>query len=215
MRRRDFVVGFGFIGILGPHVTWAAVKGKLPAEGVRLNYRVLFSDSEIGTHKVLIRSHDKADHVVVEHEIKLEVRILFAVAYALDHRSIEVWQGFDLKSIKSDTTENGERYVVEGEATPDGFSIRKDGVEFAAPRNLVTVDSFWLASAMSAPEVMNTRTGETAKPSIKQLGDNRWHMKAVFPHGPIEATMQYSGDFLLEAEIDSDGHRIKMKRIRG
>ncbi len=45
MRRREFVAGFGFIGILGPHVTWAAVKGKLLAEGVRLNYRVLFSDS--------------------------------------------------------------------------------------------------------------------------------------------------------------------------
>lgn len=214
MRRREFTAGLGFIGILGPNVTWAVVKGKLPPEGVEIDYRVLYSGSEIGTQKVMIRLHDKADHVVVEHEIKLEVRILFAVAYALDHRSTEIWRGFDLQSIKSDTTENGERYVVEGEVTPDGFSIRKDGVEFAAPRNLVTVDSFWFASAMSAPEILNTRTGETAKPSIKQLGDDRWHLKAVFPHGPIEATMQYSGDFLLEAEIDSDGHRIKMKRIR-
>jgi hypothetical protein len=213
MRRRDFVAGFGLIGILGPNVTWAAVKGKLPAEGVQLNYRVLFSDSEIGTQKVLIRSHDKEDHVVVEHEIKLEVRILFAVAYALHHRSTEIWQGFDLQSIKSDTRENGEHYVVEGEATPDGFTIRKDGVEHATARNVVTADSFWLASAISAPELMNTRTGETTKPIVKQLGEDRWHLKAVFPHGQSEATMRFSGDFLTEAEVDSDGHKVRIERI--
>jgi hypothetical protein len=212
MRRRDFVTGIGFIGILGPDVTRAAVRGKLPAEGVEIDYRVLFNGSEIGTQKVLIRSHDKADHVVVEHQIKLEVRILFAVAYALDHRSTEIWQGFELQSIKSDTTENGERYVVEGEVTPDGFSIRKDGVEHAAAMNAVTTDSFWLAAAMSAPEVMNTRTGETAKSIVTQLGDDRWHLKAEFPHGVTEATMRYSGDFLAEAEIDSDGHKIRIER---
>ncbi|MCH8167629.1 MAG: hypothetical protein IID49_06320 [Proteobacteria bacterium] len=213
MHRREFAVGVGIVGILGPHVAWAVVKSKLPPEGVEIDYRVLYHGRDIGTQKVMIRQHDKADHVVVEHEVKLEVRILFAVAYSLDHRSTEIWRGFELQSIKSDTTENGDHYVVEGEATQDGFSIRKDGVAFPAPRNLVTTDSFWLASAMSAPEVMNVRTGEIAKPVIKQLGDNRWHLKAAFPHGVVEATMRFSGDFLAEADVDNEGHKIRIERI--
>lgn len=53
----------------------------------------------------------------------------------------------------------------------------------------------------------------TPKPIVKQLGEDRWHLKAVFPHGQSEATMRFSGDFLAEAEVDSDGHTVRIERI--
>jgi hypothetical protein len=204
MLRREFVAGIGVLSVFGSRMTRAAVKDPLPQEGVEFIYRVLFGGNEIGTQKVSIRQHDTAGHVVVEHQIKLEVRILFAVAYALEHRSTEVWEGFTLKSVHSETIENTEQTVVEGEATEAGFRIRNAQV---------TSDSFWLAAAMKSPKVINTRTGDTASPDLKDLGNGRWHLKANFDHGPIEATMRFDGDFLVEANVDSDGHTVRMERI--
>jgi hypothetical protein len=213
MLRREFVAGIGFFSVFGPQMAQAAVKDPLPPEGVEFVYRVLFSGSEIGTQKVAIRQHDAAGHVVVEHETKLEVRILFAVAYALEHRSTEVWEGFTLKSIQSETIENDERTLVEGEATESGFRILSAHSETVIPEGAVTSDSFWLAAAMTSPKVINTRTGDTASPDLKDLGNGRWHLKANFDHGPIEATVRFDGDFLVEAEVDSDGHTVRMERL--
>jgi hypothetical protein len=214
MLRREFVAGIGVLSVFGSRMTRAAVKDPLPQEGVEFIYRVLFGGNEIGTQKVSIRQHDTAGHVVVEHQIKLEVRILFAVAYALEHRSTEVWEGFTLKSVHSETIENTEQTVVEGEATEAGFRIRNaHQSERVVQEGVVTSDSFWLAAAMKSPKVINTRTGDTASPDLKDLGNGRWHLKANFDHGPIEATMRFDGDFLVEANVDSDGHTVRMERI--
>ncbi len=213
MLRRDFMAGLGSLAVFGSQAARAAVRDPLPAEGVEITYRVLFSDSEIGTQKVRIRQHDKAGHVVVEHETKLEVRILFAVAYALDHRSTEVWEGFTLKSMRATTVENGERSVVEGDASADGFHIRSAGMAWIAPPTVVTSDSFWIATAMDSPSVVNTRTGDTAAPKVQDLGNGRWHLRADFAHGPVEATVRFDGEFLAEADVDSDGHKVRLERL--
>lgn len=212
MQRRAFLTGFGALGVMRPELSWAVVKGTLPPEGFSLDYQVLFGDSDIGRQRVLIRSHDTSDHVVVEHEVHLKVRILFATAYSLEHRSTERWNGFELQSVQSDTMENGERYTVVGKARDDGFVVRNRDNEILAPRSMVTADSFWLASSLTAPEIMNTRTGEIAKPEVTSLGPDRWHVKAAFPHGLTEATLQFDGAFLAHAEIDSDGHTVKFER---
>ena len=213
MLRRDFVRGLGLITVFGPNVTWAAVKHNLPAEGVRIAYRLVFSGTEIGTQKVFIRSHDEKDHVIVEHEVDAEVRILFSVTYSLKHRSTELWNGFRLKGVKSETVENGERYAIDGKETEDGFVLNSAGRRFVAPKGVSTMDSFWLAAAISSPTVLNTRTGDTARPNITSLGDQRWQLKANFEHGPVTAKIAFDGDFLAHAEIDSDGHTVTIERI--
>lgn len=213
MQRRNFMAGIGLLTVFGPQIAQAVVNDPLPAEGVTFTYRVLFGDSEIGTRKITIRKHDKAEHVVIEHETKLEVRVLFAVAYALDHRSTEVWQGLNLKSVRSTTVENDKKTVIEGDTTEEGFQIRDGQSKSMTPGPAVTSDSFWLAAAMEAANVVNMRTGDAAAPKVKKLGNGRWHLKADFSHGPVEATVRFDGDFLAEAEIDSDGHVVKMQRV--
>ncbi len=214
MLRREFMAGIGLLSVFSSQIAKAAVKDPLPSEGVKFTYRVFFGDSEIGTQKVSIREHDKAGHVVVEHETKLEVRIFFAIAYALDHRSTEIWEGFNLKSVRSTTIENDERTVVEGEATEKGFRVHNGQSEWIVPGGAVTSDSFWLAAAMDAPRVVNTRTGEWVSLDVKELGNGRWHLNAEFAHGPVEATVRFDGDFMAEAKVESDGHVVRMERIR-
>ena len=213
MQRRDFLTGMGLLAALGPRAVSAVVNDVLPAEGVVLNYRVLFNGGDIGYQRIRIRKHDVAGHVVVEHDTKLEVRILFAVAYSLEHRSTEVWEGFTLKSVRSETVENNQRTLVEGRATDEGFHLNNQENEWLTPGGLVTSDSFWVAAALEAASVVNTRTGDTAVPVLKKIGDDRWHLSAVFPHSPIEATLEFDGGFLRQAEIDADGHRVRLVRL--
>ena len=214
MDRRNFLLGVGVLGALGPHMANAVVKNSLPPEGVRLAYRLIFGDSEIGTQEIRIRSHDENNHVVVEHKIDMEVRVLFTVAYSLKHRSTEVWNGFNLMSINSRTKENNQSHIVKGKKSSHGdFILQNKSGALEVKGNMITLDSFWLASAMSAPKLINTRNGDIAIPKTKSLGNDRWHLKAKFPHGPIEATMQYDGNFLVWAEVDSAGHTVKIERI--
>ena len=213
MQRRDFLTGMGLLAALGPRAVSAVVNDVLPAEGVVLNYRVLFNGSDIGYQRVRIREHDEDGHVVVEHDTKLEVRILFAVAYNLDHKSTEVWEGFTLKSVKSETVENDQRTLVDGRATDKGFRLDNQKSQWLTPGELVTADSFWIAAALEAASVVNTRTGETAKPVLKKIGDDRWHLSAAFAHGAVDATLEFDNGFLREAEVDSDGHLVRLVRL--
>ena len=162
---------------------------------------------------LLAPAHDVAGHVVVEHDTKLEVRILFAVAYSLDHKSTEVWEGFTLKSVKSETVENDQRTLVDGRATDKGFRLDNQKSQWLTPGELVTADSFWIATALEAASVVNTRTGDTAKPVLKKIGDDRWHLSAAFAHGAVAATLEFNDGFLREAEVDSDGHLVRLVRV--
>lgn len=213
MQRREFLTGMGMLAAFGPRAVSAVVDDVLPPEGVVLNYRVLFNDSDIGHQQIRIREHDLDGHVVVEHEAKFEVRILFAVAYSLEHRSTEVWEGFTLKSVESETIENDKRTVVEGRAADEGFHLNNQKSKWLTRGNLVTADSFWVAAALEAARVVNTRTGDTAVPILKKVGKDRWHLSAAFSHGAIEATLDFDGGFLREAEVDSDGHRVRLVRV--
>lgn len=212
MLRRDFIAGMGMLTAFGPQLASAAVRNPLPSKGVEIVYQVIYGGNEIGTQTVRIRDHDIDGHVVIEHEMSAEVRVLFARVYALDHRSTEVWEGFRLKSLRSETIENDERSVIEGEAAESGFRVRKGDQDWLVPEGAVPTDSFWLAAALESAHVINTRTGESAKPVVKKLADNRWHLKAEFEHGDIEATMHFDGDFLDMAEIDSGGHKVTLAR---
>lgn len=213
MKRREFLTGIGLLAAFGPRGVSAVVNDVLPPEGVVLNYRALFNGSDIGHQRIRIRQHDAAGHVVVEHDTKLEVRILFSVAYSLEHRSTEVWEGFTLKSVDSETIENDRRTLVKGHATEKGFHFDNQNNEWLTRGDLVTADSFWVATALQAASVVNTRTGDTAVPVLKQVGEDRWYLSAAFAHGAIEATLEFDGGFLREAEVDSDGHRVRLVRV--
>jgi hypothetical protein len=212
MQRRDFLTGMGLLAAFGPRAVSAVVNDVLPPEGVVLNYRVLFNGSDIGHQRIRIREHDEAGHVIVEHDTKLEVRILFAVAYSLDHKSTEIWEGFTLKSVKSETFENDQRTLVKGRATEKGFQLDNQKSQWLTPGDLVTADSFWIVAALEAASVVNTRTGDTAVPVLKKLGEDRWHLSATFAHGAVDATLDFEKGFLREAEVDSDGHLVRLVR---
>ena len=201
------------LAAFGPRVLQAAVRDPLPAEGVELTYKVSYGEQEIGEQKVSIRQHDEAGHVVVAYSTKLKVRILFTTAYELNHNSTEVWDGFTLKSLRSKTIEDGEQFEVQGEATSEGFRVRQGLSDWTAPDDSVTTDSFWVAAALTAPNVINARSGQSSALQVTDLGNGRWRLVAEFDDGPIKATLRFDGDFLAEADVNSEGHVVNFQRV--
>ena len=216
MDRRDFLTGLGMAGILGPSLanatTGSGVHAALPAGGVELGYNLSFGGSEIGRQVVRIRSHDLQDHVVIDHEVNAEVRLLFAVVFSLKHESTEIWDGLTLRSVRSNTLQNGENSDVLAERVSDGFRIKNPTEERILAGSIVTIDSFWFAAAIDDPNILNTRTGEIAECQRRSLGQDRWHITAPFAHGTIETKVEFRDGYLLEAEIDSDGHTLMIQR---
>jgi hypothetical protein len=214
MKRRDFVAGLGLLGMVGPALSMNAIREILPEEGFNLKYRVSYGGNEIGHQEVSITEHIEGDHLVIEHTIELEVKILFAVAYSLQHKSTEVWStDRRLISVEAETIENGDKALVKGLHKEDGFHIAGNYGEHTGLDSLVTSDSFWVASAMQAPMIMNVRTGDLAKPQISTTDDGKFHLKADFERGAVEAKLEYEGNFLKQAEIDSDGHLVKFVKV--
>lgn len=214
IKRRDFLLSLGALGLAGPYAAMGKLKGEIPHEGVELDYRVLFGGNEIGHQTISVSHHDQPGKIAVNYKIDLEVRILFAVAYSLEHDSTEVWDHHrKLHAIKSRTVENGKTSLVHGGLEQGGFHVKGNNGVHKGPGDMITSDSFWLAAALDSHSVMNTRTGDIAKPKVKKLKEGHYHLKAEFAHGPIEANLHYKDDFLLEAEIDSDGHVIRFERI--
>ena len=214
MKRRDFILGLGLMGLAGPALNMTSIKEKLPAEGFKLDYRVFYGGNEIGMQSVAITEHIEGDHLVIEHDINLQVKILFAVAYSLEHKSREIWSTDKrLISVEAETIENGDKALVKGMHKDDGFHINGNYGEHTGLNSLVTSDSFWIASAMQAPMIMNVRTGDLAKPDITPINENSFHLKADFEHGAVDAKLEYEEDFLKHAEIDSDGHIVKFERV--
>ncbi len=214
MKRRDFLIGAGLLGLAGQTLGMPVFKPEMLKDGVILKYRVFYGDSQIGHQEVSINKHSEPGHIIIKHNIDLEVKILFAVAYALQHESTEIWSTDKvLTYINSKTVENGEESLVEGKQNSGVFAFNgMDGLE-EAPVDVVTSDSFWVSTAMNASSIVNTRTGDVAKPNIKKLDDNRFHLTADFAHGSVDATLHFEGGFLKDAEIDSDGHIVKFQRI--
>lgn len=210
--RRDLLVGLGLYGLISSAKGgMKSVNAEFPSDGLELKYRVFYGGNEIGYQKISVKKH--ADDVVIEHETKLEVRVLFAIAYSLDHISTEVWApNHQLVSINSTTIENGEKTEVLGRQRGNGLHIQGGYGEHAELNSIVTTDSFWFASALQNPMIINTRTGDVAEAKVSRIEENRFHVKADFAHGSVEAKLRFDNNFLVDAEIDSDGHIVRFMR---
>lgn len=214
MNRREFMAGIGLLALVPTAFGMQELHNSLPDEGFQLRYKVSLGDTEIGHQEVVITKHTKDDHLVIKHSMDVKVRMLFAVVYSLQHESTEVWTvDKRLVSVDAETVENGEPRVVNGLHKDDGFHIEGEFGEHKGLNSAVTTDSFWLASAMEAPSIINVKTGELAKPAVTQLADGSREMSVEFPHGAVVARLKFDGDFLDYAEIDSDGHVVKFEKV--
>jgi Family of unknown function (DUF6134) len=79
--------------------------------------------------------------------------------YAFSHRSEEAWRAGRLMSLSSETVEQGERFRVEGVATPQGFRVLSTSGPFIASAATLTSNDLWTPAMLDQANVVDAQRG--------------------------------------------------------
>ncbi|MFV3074276.1 DUF6134 family protein [Niveispirillum fermenti] len=141
----------------------AALAFRMPAPaaavpaGDRLDFSVFRKKaSPMGSHR--LRFTRDGDRLIMEKEIRLEVRLAFITAYRYRHVNREVWQQGRLVEIDTRTDDDGEEYQVYGRANPEGFQVEGSRGRFTAPADIIPT-SYWNIATIGATRLLDTQRG--------------------------------------------------------
>ncbi len=168
--RRKFLVSALAGTALGalPRLTLAQTRATLPSDSANRRFSVFYKGEKIGAHTVSTRGNGE---VRVTTHIKMAVKVLFLTVFSFKHHSEEYWRDGMLVSLKSDTTEHGEKISVVGSAVADGFRVvSKDG-PFIAAANALTSNSLWTPAILEQQVLIDAQHGGIIGVSARKLAD--------------------------------------------
>ncbi|ACI98027.1 DUF6134 family protein [Rhodospirillum centenum] len=144
-----------------------AAAATVPAAG-RLAFSVFRNgDSTMGWHR--LDFHRDGDRLVVEKEIRFEVKVAFFTAYRYVHTNREVWQGDRLVALETSTDDDGRRHWVRGRATPEGFAVESSRGALLAPADVVPT-SYWNIRTVGTTRLLDTQRGVLMDVRVEPLG---------------------------------------------
>jgi len=153
------VVGLGVTG-------WASA-AFIPPDG-RIDFDVVRnSDSPLGHHR--LRFTREGGQVVMEKEIRFQVKLAFITAFRYEHENREVWEEGRLVSLDTRTHDDGKEHWVRGRATPDGFAVDSSRGSLLAPADVVTT-SYWNIGLIRATRLLDTQRGVLMDVRVEPLG---------------------------------------------
>jgi hypothetical protein len=124
---------------------------------------------DIGSYINVVRHHD--GDIYVDSELHIAVKLLGVVVYREEGRRAEHWRNEKLVAFDSETTTNGDKLEVHGEARGNSFIIRAPNGTVTAPAG-VHPSNPWSTVVLQSKIMMSTRTGQVTTVDIKG-GDER------------------------------------------
>ena len=158
---------------------------------------------EIGSYTNHIK--DTGDEVSVRNEIRIVVKILFAVAHAQNGDNTEVWRNGRLVSYQGVTKENGEEIKITGRADGKQFVIETPEGRVEAPAH-VSPNNPWSMGILKASVLMGTKSGSLYR--VQVTGGEKRTVKV----GAREVETRYykvDGDAQYELWFDDRGIPVK------
>ncbi len=170
----------------------------------RIAFEVLRNGSPIGSHTISFEQ--QGDQLIVDIEIGLEVKFAFFTVFDYQHRNREVWQDGRLIAIDTQTDNNGDRHIVSGRATDDGFLVNGKGEQVLLPGDIIPT-SYWNPATRDAQAMLNTQTGELIDVEVTPK-----YIQAVdMPWGESKGQLhRISGDLELDLWYDPAGCLLKL-----
>ena len=131
-------------------------------------FSVLREGSPIGTHRVSFAQN--GDTLEVRVDLSLEVKLGFIPLFHYRHASVEVWRGASLLSLYATTDDDGEKFVVYGEATAGGFVVDGSMGTFIAPADVYPT-SYWSEHMIAHSTLLDTQRGRLISVSVAPVQD--------------------------------------------
>ena len=121
-----------------------------------LSFTVLRDGSPIGTHRLSFTR--EGERVVVDIEIRFEVKLAFITLFRYAHDAREVWENGRLVAFDSRTNDDGTPFQVKARAAPEGLAVESTGGDYTAPADTVT-SSYWHIDMIKHPRVLDSQSG--------------------------------------------------------
>jgi hypothetical protein len=121
------------------------------------------------TSHVVVRSAPVIEDVHVSTEIEMTVKRLLLTVFSYRHRSEERWRDGRLMALKSETTEGGERFSVDGALVAKGFRVVGKKGPFIAPPAALTSNCLWNAAILEQDAVIDAQHGGVIGLSVRRL----------------------------------------------
>lgn len=201
MKLAAFVAALGAACLLSPSVI-GSVHGDVPDRVFAYSVHHPIH-GEIGSYTN--RIEDRGDEVSVRNEIRIVVKILFAVAYAQNGDNKEVWRNGRLVSYRGVTQENGEEIEITGQADGKRFVIETPEGRIQAPAH-VSPNNPWSMGILKASVLMGTKSGSLY--NVQVAGGEKRTIKV----GARDVETRYykvDGDAQYELWFDDRGVPVK------
>jgi hypothetical protein len=142
-----------------------------PGDSANRRFALVYKGRTIGRH--VVRSAPVIEDVRVSTEIEMTVKRLFLTVFSYSHRSEERWRDGRLMALKSETTEGGETFSVDGVVAASGFRVVGKEGPFIAPPATLTSNCLWNSAILEQEAVIDARRGGVIGLSVRKLADEQ------------------------------------------
>jgi Domain of unknown function (DUF6134) len=159
LSRRQFtrVVSAGLAGVASPGLPAVAATLATAARPSNVRFVVMRGRSKIGLHTVQFR--ERPDGLAVHTVIDLAVKVMFITVFRYQHECEDVWVSGQLRSLRSRTIEDGNRYAVEATAEPGGIRVVGPGGPLVVGSRLLASNSFWNPRLVDQQRLIDAQYG--------------------------------------------------------
>jgi transposase InsO family protein len=153
-----------------PRSAHAAAPVTLPSDSANRQFSVLYKGDRIGRH--IVRSTPIVEGIRVNTEVDLTVKRFFVTMFSYRHRSEEVWRDGRLMALKSETTDDGVTFRVDGAAVPRGFRVVGNEGPFVAAAATLTSNCLWNHAILQQETMIDAQRGGVIGLSVRRLADD-------------------------------------------
>ena len=171
--------------------------------GPTQSFAVFRNGEQIGRHTLTFQH--SGQNVTVATNIDFAVKLLGITAYRYSHRAQEMWAGDTFQYIATQTDDNGKKFTVRAQRTPNGIAVERTGGQQVLPSDVLP-SSHWNIRQVQQSVLLNTQSGAESKVQITPGGRE----KIKTTNGWLEATrFRYTGDVTKDQWFDDRGRWVK------
>ena len=167
------------------------------------SFAVFRNGEQIGRHSLTFQH--SGQNVTVATNVDFAVKLLGITAYRYSHRGQEMWTGDTFQYVATQTDDNGKKFTVRAQRTPNGIAVERTGGQEVLPPTVLP-STHWNIRQVRQSTLLNTQDGSEAKVQIAELGRER--VKTL--KGWLDATrFRYTGDVSKDQWFDDRGRWVK------
>lgn len=159
-------------------------------------FDIIRNGKPFGEHRITFDQQGDKTHVQIDINMRYSLGPVTLFRYT--HSNEEIWDGDKIISVRSQTNDDGEKYVVDatwGDVVKVDITDKGEKKTIEAPANIYST-SYWNPIALKAGQLLNTQKGRIEDVSVTKVGDEE-----ALVGGESVMAERYAIDTVLPLEV--------------